>query len=103
MGMKIRQARETLGWSQVELARHLEKNQSTIAKYELGHEAIRSTDLPKLAQILGVPISYFFGELVVEENLSQVVKKLNESNRKTLLDMAEIYLRMQERHMQDDT
>lgn len=63
-GARIRQARERLGISQEELAARLDKKQNSISEYENGNRRIFATDLPRLARILGVPITFFFdGEL----------------------------------------
>lgn len=67
-GARIREARERLGISQDELAERLQRKQNSISEYENGNRRMFVTDLPALAQALGVPISYFFeGELDKDE------------------------------------
>lgn len=67
-GSRIREARERLGISQEELAVRLQKKQNSISEYESGNRRMFATDLPALAQALGVPIAYFFeGELGKDE------------------------------------
>ena len=66
IGDRMRRAREQRGWTQSELAEQLGKNATTVSNYENGNRAIRVTELPQLAQVLQVPIAYFFEESAVE-------------------------------------
>lgn len=67
LGIKIRMAREAQGITQKELAERLGKAKNVISTYESGTRAIRVTELPLLAEALGVTISYFFLELSIED------------------------------------
>jgi transcriptional regulator with XRE-family HTH domain len=62
IGDRIRRARELRGWTQSELAHHLGKNATTVSNYENGNRAISVTEIPQLAQLLQVPIAFFFEE-----------------------------------------
>ncbi|MBZ0283502.1 MAG: helix-turn-helix domain-containing protein [Anaerolineae bacterium] len=62
IGSKIRQARETQGLTQEELAVRLKKTKAAVSSYETGNRVIRVTELPELAKALGVPITFFFEE-----------------------------------------
>lgn len=57
---RIRQAREAIGMTQEELARHLSVDRVTVTRYENSVRCPHASDLPKLAQILQVSILFFF-------------------------------------------
>lgn len=87
-GRRVQDARKRLRLSQTELAERLDKTQQIISGYESGSKAIPVSELPMLAQILGVPINYFFGVQTVDEeisaNLSYLQPLLREAARQTL-------------------
>jgi transcriptional regulator with XRE-family HTH domain len=72
-GSRIREARERLGISQEELAERLNKKQRAISEYENGNRRMFVTDLPDLAQVLGVPVSYFFDGEITKDQLDEVI------------------------------
>jgi transcriptional regulator with XRE-family HTH domain len=57
---RVRSAREQNELSQDELARVIEKTNTTISDIERGKVGISTVDLALIAQHLGKPISYFF-------------------------------------------
>jgi repressor LexA len=59
-GQRIKAARERLGLTQKELAVQINRSQDTIWSYEAGTLKPRLDDIPQLARILDVPITYFF-------------------------------------------
>jgi len=59
LGIKIRELREKLGLTQRELAEKLGVDNSTISAYESGRITPSVDKLRKLAEILGVDVSYF--------------------------------------------
>ncbi len=68
LGSRIRQAREQLGMSQDELAIEVSKDQRAISEYELGKRKLSAADLPIFAQILKVPLLYFYeGEISLQD------------------------------------
>ncbi len=68
LGIRIRQARERLGLSQEELAAALSKDQRAISEYENGKRKLSVTDLPKFAEVLDVPLLYFYeGEIAMQD------------------------------------
>lgn len=71
LGDRIRFARERVGISQDELAVRLGRDQRTISQYENGKRKVLITDLPVLARILRVPVSFFFEGEDVLENLDK--------------------------------
>ena len=60
LGQRIRLAREQLGISQEDLAHQWGKQQYQVSKIETGQRRVYAHDLPRLAQVLHVPISHFF-------------------------------------------
>ena len=88
IGSRIKARRRSLNMNQSELAKALDVGQSSIAQYESGNREINATDLVTLADVLKVPVSYFFAdanpmkhvftltlhidELVTNEELAQV-------------------------------
>ena len=60
LGFRIRQARERLEMSQEDLAAAVSKDQKAISEYENGKRKLAVTDLPAIATVLEVPITYFF-------------------------------------------
>lgn len=58
LGARIRQRREHLGFTQFSLARSLDVDQSTIAKWESGPNRPRTSSLEKLAVLLGVSVAW---------------------------------------------
>lgn len=62
LGDRIRISRERQRLSQSELAKRIGKTQTAVSEYESGTRAIRITELPMLAEVLGVSMSYLVGE-----------------------------------------
>lgn len=62
IGRRIKQARETIGLTQVQLAERMGVKQPTIVGYETGYRTPNAADLPRLAEILQVLILFFFQE-----------------------------------------
>jgi transcriptional regulator with XRE-family HTH domain len=60
VGLRLRMRRQTLGKSQTWLADAVNLTFQQIQKYEKGTNRIGSSRLQQFAQILDVPISYFF-------------------------------------------
>lgn len=60
LGQRIRQAREKQGLSQEQLAASLSVGQRAVSEIENGKQRLPVTDLPQMAQILQVPLLYFF-------------------------------------------
>jgi transcriptional regulator with XRE-family HTH domain len=60
LGARIRQARESRGLSQEELASLVSRDQRAISEYENGKRKLAAADIPTFAEVLDVPILYFF-------------------------------------------
>ncbi len=59
---RIKAAREELGWSQSELSRRMKQSSNMIQKVESGFIKNPEKYLPLIAETMGKPLSYFFGE-----------------------------------------
>jgi transcriptional regulator with XRE-family HTH domain len=62
VGKRLRLRRTILGMSQEELAKNLGITFQQVQKYEKGVNRIGSSRLFDIAQVLGVPVSFFFEE-----------------------------------------
>jgi transcriptional regulator with XRE-family HTH domain len=63
VGARIRTRRLLVGMNQETLARALGLTFQQVQKYEGGANRVSASRLAQVAEILGVPISYFFSEL----------------------------------------
>lgn len=67
VGARIRMRRLLLGMNQETLANALGLTFQQVQKYEGGANRVSASRLSAMAEILGVPISYFFGDLQQED------------------------------------
>jgi transcriptional regulator with XRE-family HTH domain len=74
LGERIRKARERKQLSQGELASLISRDQRAVSEYELGKRRIFVTELPRLAEVLDVPLLYF-----LEDELGALEKELFET------------------------
>jgi len=59
IGRKIQKAREEAGLSQEELAARLGCTQAALSNYELGKRRLYLSQLERISEVLGKPITYF--------------------------------------------
>ena len=111
LGKRLRRRRRLLGFTQQQVAEGVGIRFQQIQKYECGANRISAARLWQLAQVLDVPISYFYdglletpmrrerdgvgearvGDLVVRketQDLLHVYSQLGERPRRRLLDLA---------------
>jgi transcriptional regulator with XRE-family HTH domain len=67
VGSRVRMRRMMLGMSQEKLGDALGLTFQQVQKYEGGANRVSASRLSAMAEILGVPISYFFGDLQQED------------------------------------
>ena len=60
LGQRIRQARENIGMSQRDFSVAVNKDQTAISEYETGKRKVPAVELSIFAQVLQVPVSYFY-------------------------------------------
>jgi transcriptional regulator with XRE-family HTH domain len=63
VGKRVRLRRLLLGMNQETLATSLDLTFQQVQKYERGTNRVSASRLSAMAEILGAPISYFFGDL----------------------------------------
>ncbi len=73
--MRIAQARCEAGLSQSEMAKKMDVSENTICNRESGRYKIYAVDLVKYSEVLGKPISWFYGienedEKTIKERLA---------------------------------
>ncbi|MBK9123537.1 MAG: helix-turn-helix transcriptional regulator [Chloroflexi bacterium] len=73
IGARIRQAREKIGLSQEAFAEAVGKDQTAISQYENGLRKLPAVELIRFAEVLIVPVSYFFGEDMTLDSLDQLM------------------------------
>ena len=101
LGERIRRIREDQGLSQEDLANRMDTSQSAVSQLEKGDRNPSYRTLRKLAEALGVPVSYLLGdseglELSPEEEAHfREYRGLSESTRQELRDYLH-YLRQRE-------
>lgn len=69
IGQKIKEARMERKMTQQQLAEKINTEQQTISKYENGIHAVSRGLLIRIAQVLDVPESYFYG--IDTENIAE--------------------------------
>ena len=66
LGKKLRAAREMRGLTQEEVVERLGKKDVTaISEYENGKRRLAAVEIPDYARALGVPITFFFEEVLL--------------------------------------
>ena len=63
VGQRLRQRRWMIGASQAELAKRVGVKFAQLQKYETGKNRVSASRLWALAQVMGVPVTYFFDGL----------------------------------------
>lgn len=68
VGQRIARAREFLGLTQALVAERMQLARTTQVAIEQGHRAVSVAEMQRYGEILGRPLSYFFGEGVWSED-----------------------------------
>jgi len=93
MGQRIKERREALGISQVDLAKQAEKQTATyIALIENGDRNVSTADLIKIAKALGTTVSFLTGEERVTPDIRYALKadkELSSKDKKMLVHLIE--------------
>lgn len=70
LGARLKAARERLGLTQEALVERLgKKTVASISEYENGKRRLAAADLPDFARALQVPVSYFYADVLTEDDL----------------------------------
>ncbi|UNF45006.1 helix-turn-helix transcriptional regulator [Bartonella krasnovii] len=70
LGQKIRFRRNMMGFSQKQLGSHLGVTFQQIQKYEKGLNRVSAARLQEIADVLKVPVSFFYAESTKKEEIS---------------------------------
>jgi len=102
-GYKMKMRRKEIGMSTMELAEALNTSQIIINGYERGDRGIGNTRLHKAAKILGVDVTYFYGDInrkhveivtdITAHKINQLVAELSEKDKEYFLEIARIFVR----------
>lgn len=105
LAARLREAREYLGLSQEEVARHLDLSRASISAIEAGKRRVQSLELRDLARLYRTTVEYLLGEDPetdpVAEALFRTTKGLDEEDRRQVLRFAQ-FLREAETPPGDD-
>jgi len=101
IGRKLQKAREEAGLSQDELAKKLGCTQASLSNYELGKRRLYLSDLQRIGQLLGKPVTHFledsdgqsinlnYEQFLREPLIKDIVEALRDlksAQRKSVLD-----------------
>jgi len=85
IGQRIKQLRESKGWSQKELAYKLELRQSTVSSWETNICGPNPTQRKKLCEVFGISEAELFGEIrpiEIKENLIPIVSSVGATDER---------------------
>ena len=92
VGNRIRMRRLLLGMNQETLANALGLTFQQVQKYEGGANRVSASRLSAMAEILNVPISYFFGDLRDEAEISPEDQQLRDQlQRPETIELIRMY------------
>jgi transcriptional regulator with XRE-family HTH domain len=96
LGERIRIARERKELSQEEFAVRIKRDQRAVSLYERGKRRIAASDLPLLADVLDVPLMYFYeGESVLDDIDAAMQDELrhlpNSEAKRTALELVRVF------------
>jgi transcriptional regulator with XRE-family HTH domain len=93
LASRLREAREYLGISQEEVARHLGLSRASISAIEAGKRRVQSLELREFARLYRTSVEFLLGDESepdpVTEALFRTAKGLDEDDRKQVLRFAQ--------------
>ncbi len=92
LGQHIRQARDNIGMSQRDFSEAVGKDQTAISEYETGKRKVPAVELSIFAQVLQVPVSYFYEGYIQPDDLDRLL--LNEFRKLPNLEAKQLILQM---------
>ena len=98
-GKRVRSARKQRRLTQQELADHLGKTSAAISELERGRVQVSARDLASLAELLGKPIEYFYGEDFEGDDIQDLIamiRRMDKANRRNLLVTIQAMASMQD-------
>ncbi len=97
VGQRIRQRRWQLGMTQGELAEHVGVRFQQIQKYEVGTNRVSASRLWDIAEVLEVPVAYFFQGLT-EAARNPEMAGADLLEKKDSIELVRAYHAMPEKH-----
>lgn len=93
VGARIRMRRLLLGMNQETLANALGLTFQQVQKYEGGANRVSASRLSAMAEILGVPISYFFSEMAPENGAADPAdrERRERMHRPETIELVRVY------------
>lgn len=95
VGLRIRERRLMLGLRQQQMAKQIDVCSQQVHKYENGMDRITAGRLAEVAEALAVEVSYFFQGMDAGETFQST------SHERTMLDLAQSFISMPNRHHQE--
>jgi transcriptional regulator with XRE-family HTH domain len=95
IGERIRAARLSKGITQTELARMVGKSQNAVSNYEIGSRVMPITDIMLFVEVLDKPLSYFFGDVEPNWELSDLYDNLDPGNKQLAANYLQFLLKQQ--------
>ncbi|MBI1280146.1 MAG: helix-turn-helix domain-containing protein [Anaerolineaceae bacterium] len=92
IGQRIQQARERIGMSQRDFAEAVGKDQTAVSLYESGKRKVAATELSTFADVLEVPVSYFYEGKIEPDDLDHIL--LSEFRKLPNLEAKQMILQM---------
>ncbi len=105
LGKRLKQAREYIGVTQEEAAKHLGVRRSAISEMEAGKRGVGALEIKQLAALYQRPMGWFAGEVEAPaaddvDFLARTVSELSENDRTELANFAE-FLRLKSQAPKD--
>ena len=101
IGKRIKERREYLGMSQLEIGAPLEMGRSNVAQIESGGIKISAVWLARLADVLRCPVAYFYGDIppadLEAEEISVIYRALPASTKPVALAVLRAMLETSEK------
>lgn len=73
LGQRIRTARDNIGMSQRDFSEAVGKDQTAISEYETGKRKVPAVELSIFANVLEVPVSYFYEGDIQPDDLEHIL------------------------------
>ena len=105
--MRIREAREALGWSQERLATAIGTTQQTVQRWESGVTDPKGSQIKAISKAMGVTVSFLMGmdepgsdEVGLtydERDLLNLYRNMDDMHKSTLMDTARAFSALSEK------
>ena len=90
VGQRIKARRQSLRLTQTQLAERIGVTFQQVQKYENGSNRVSAARLWQVADVFGVPITYFFEGLDAEDN-SQMARRSDMLSDRGAMELIELY------------